>query len=506
MDTKGFTLRKRISRASIAAALMILAACGRSTTAVTPPDTPTATPQAVVEEESLPASLSEARALRRAAKLELYERGLRKLAESDDALVASRASSLLALHLFDLKRYEEAVPALQAAADRSILVAPFLRLRLIEAELGRENVAGAIAAAEEVIASPETTAATVARLRLPALYAAAGNLEAGDAAFAAVMTIPIDETSEKELVDLAALLYQHGRQDLAAKVRMRLLTGYTHGRFTEKIYGELIAAADSPLDQLPLEEATRVAQSLARANRYDQALDYLQRIRTRFPESQTSDFYRNVYLRSLFNSRSYGRIVSETETEKLTDPSLLFLRARAAWRDDQPQLFLAILGDIEKRYPTSREAVDAKVQRAKYYVTDDIDHEKSIVNLKSALDAGAAGNDGENLWTLGWTYVLSGKDDDALATFTRYLATWPDGDYRTNSLVWSAKVHERNGRIAERDANLRQVIAEYPYNYYAYRAREILGIGTKVVERRAIPPADTPAEAGATSIFPDVEA
>ena len=92
MDTKGFKLRKRFGRVWVAAALMIAAACRRSTTAVTAPDTPAATPQAIVEEETLPASLSEARALRRAAKLDLYERGLRKLAESDDALTGSRAS------------------------------------------------------------------------------------------------------------------------------------------------------------------------------------------------------------------------------------------------------------------------------------------------------------------------------------------------------------------------------------------------------------------------------
>ena len=90
MDTKGFNLRERAGRGIIAAALIIAAACGRSTTAVAPPDTPAATPVAVIEEEALPSTLSEARALRRAAKLDLYERGLRKLSGSDDASIASR--------------------------------------------------------------------------------------------------------------------------------------------------------------------------------------------------------------------------------------------------------------------------------------------------------------------------------------------------------------------------------------------------------------------------------
>ena len=484
----------------MAVGLVVLAvACGPSggvvgSSAVRPAE-PAPAP-AIVVQEQFPASLAEARATRAAGRLEEYESGLRKLSESADPIVSRRAAALLALHLFDQKRFEEAVPALQSAAAGSALIAPFLKLRLIEAELSRNNVAGAIAAAQQVLAgAPDTTAATVARLRLPALHAAAADRDATDAALAAAMAVPIDENSERELVDLAALLARHDREDLATRVRMRLLTDSTGGRYTEKTYGQLAALSSSPLDQLSLDSATKLAQSLARADRYEQALDLLQRIQQRFPQSKSDESYRTVRLRSLFNSRNYGQVVAETEDTRGLDAGLLLLRARAGWRDDRPPLFLSTLAELERRFPRSREALEAKVQRAKYYVTDKIEYEKSVADLSAAIDGGALGNDGANLWTLGWTHNLAGNDAAALATFARYLRAYPDGDYRTNSHFWSAKIHERNGRIAERDASLRAIIAEYPYNYYAYRAREILGI----------PPVAANSIANG-AVFPDVEA
>jgi soluble lytic murein transglycosylase len=173
---------------------------------------------------------------------------------------------------------------------------------------------------------------------------------------------------------------------------------------------------------------------------------------------------------------------------------MVFLRARAAWRDDKPSVFLAGLADLEKRFPKSREAIDAKVQRAKYYTTDEPDYELAVKNLERAIEAGAVGNDGENIWTLGWTYFLWGKYDDALRVFDRYIAEYQDGDYKTNSLFWSAKIHEKLGQIELRDTKFNQVIAEYPYSYYSYRAKEIMGL-----------PTTAPSDIASGAVFPDIE-
>jgi soluble lytic murein transglycosylase len=276
---------------------------------------------------------------------------------------------------------------------------------------------------------------------------------------------------------------------------MRLLNDYTSGRFTEETYGRLGAE----LDRLTLEQSVALASKLSRANRYDQALDLLERIAKRYPDAETRDLYRGVRIRALFNSRNYTTLLSETRDVKLDDPALLLIRARAAWRNEQGPEFLSGLDALEKNYPTSREAGEAKVLRARYYSADVVDYPRAIENLSKAIDAGLLGNDGENLWTLGWTYVLAQKPDDALSVFDRYIRSYPDGDYKTNSLFWSAKVLDRLGRTAERDAKAAQIVAEYPFSYYAYRAKELWSVP-------AAEPAAATQDAAAANVFPDIDA
>ena len=61
-------------------------------------------------------------------------------------------------------------------------------------------------------------------------------------------------------------------------------------------------------------------------------------------------------------------------------------------------------------------------------------------------------------YALGQAY--NAVKQDALRTFDRSIAAYPDGDWRTNSLFWSAKILDRAGRTAERDAKARQIVEE----------------------------------------------
>jgi soluble lytic murein transglycosylase-like protein len=382
------------------------------------------------------------------------------------------------------KQYDVAIAKLSKAAQELPEIAPFLQLRIVDAELARGNARNAAAAAAEIIALGESSAATIARLRLPAIYA---QLDAGmhstrtDAAWQQTTTIPIDELTEEEFVAMARALAANGRADLATRTRMRLLTDYTGGRFTEETY----AAVRDEVMKLPDDQALAIAQKLARADRYDQALEILDRL------GKTDDA-RAARLRAQFNSRHYAELLEETKDAAFTDPALALLRARAAWREDRRPEFLASLDEIQKDFPASREAVDANVLRAKYYTTDEIDYARAIENLQRAIDAGAVGTDGENLWNLGYTYVLAGNAQQALQTFDRYIAAYPDGDWKTNSLFWSAKILDRAGRIDERDAKARQIIDEYPFSYYAYRAKELWNVTSSATPPTVFPDISTP--------------
>jgi soluble lytic murein transglycosylase len=365
------------------------------------------------------------------------------------------------LDLLEKKQWDEAVTTLTAAAEQYPEVAPFLRLRIAEAEVARGNVQNAVAILSEIVAISDTSAATVARLRLPALYAQLGDTGSTDAAWQQAMQVAIDELTEADFVSMATALAKAGRSDLATSTRMRLLTTYTQGRYTEQTFDFLKAE----LAKLPASEKVALAAKLARSDRYDRALTLLP---ADAPEA------RATRIRALFNSRNYSTLIAETNDVKLGDPALLLLRARAAWRDDQPQLFLTTLGALEKEFPASKEAVDAKIQRAKYYTTDAPDYARAVADLTKAIAAGASD---ENLWNLGWTYVLWGREDDALKTFDEYIRRYADGDWKTNSLFWSAKILDKRGRTEDRNAKIAQLLAEYPHSYYAYRAKELWSTG-----------------------------
>lgn len=446
----------------------------------TPDSTPAIQPLPVVTPKIQ--TIEEARALLQNGQKSDYEQALRTLAQSSDATIRRRALALHGLFLFDEKRFDEAAPALALAAGENREVAAHLKLRILEAETGRGNLRKAAETAAEIIALDGGSASTAAQLRLPSLHAQLRDVAATDAAFRIAQQIPIDELTESDFVAMANALAKAGRTDLATATRLRLLTDYTQGRFTEQTY----ALTKTEIAGLPAGAKLELAGKLSRANRYDQALDLFSMLPAGAAEVLP------IRLRALFNSRNYEQILTETSGVVLTDPALILLRARAAWRAGKPEELLAGLARIETEFPASRETAEARVLRAKYYVTDVIDYEKSVSDLTKAIEAGVPGKDGENVWNLGWAYALWGRDAEALKTFERYINAYPDGDWKTNSLFWSAKILHRLDRLTERDARVAQILAEFPFSYYAYRAKELW-------------PASNPQPA-TSNVFPDLDA
>lgn len=466
-----------------------LSACGSA-----PPPRPIASTAAPVAAPTPVRTLSELLAIRTTSP-EDYERGLQVLSHSADAITSRRATTLLALFSADQKRTAEALTRLADAASQNPAVAPWLRLRAVDAARSAGLAAPAIALATGIIQdTPASSAATIARLILPALYLDANDEANLSASLVAISAIPIDELTEGDFVGLATQLAARGRVEAASAIRMRLLTQFPQGRLTEQTYDFLSRAVPSPLDALSFDESMKLATQLARADRYDQSLDFLQRVSLRFPGTSTSAAYRTARLRALFNSRQYKLIGTELNAASPAEPNLLLLQARAAWRDARPQEFLAGLDRVEKEFPGSPEAVEAKVLRSKYYTTDEVKLDLAIQNLDAAIAAGSIGSEGETLWTLGWTLYLAGRVDDALKTFERYGQLFPDGDYLSNSLFWTGKIHQRFGHIAERDAAFGDLLAKYPYSYFSYRARQIQGR-----------PPVAPSQIENGNVFPDVE-
>ena len=379
---------------------------------------------------------------------------------------------------------------LAQAADANPLVAPWLRLRQADALAKQGQFATAAQIASQIIASaPDTAAATTARLRL-------ASLATSNDSFAAAMQVPIDETTEADFVRLANDLDAAQRADLATMLRMHLLNDYPQGRFTEQTYTKIANATPSPLDTLSVDQSLALAQKLAKYDRYDQEFDLLGRVVKRFPDAQTNALYHATRIRALFHSRRYTELLNETAGEKITEPSLALLHARAAWRAGKNDEFLADLADVEQTWPGSPSAAEAKLLRSKYYTSDVTDYEKAITDLRAAIALNEFGPDGENLWTLGWTLFLAGKTDEALQTLDDYVKRYPDGDYTSNSLFWSGKILDKLGRTGERDAKWQSLINEYPYGYFSYRARQILaGLNAEIA----------PIEGSESATFPNID-
>jgi soluble lytic murein transglycosylase len=462
-----------VKRGWVVATLVVCVACGRAS--APPPQV-----QASDEPQTEPAVTSTAVAAGPAAaapsaEAEDAEARLRALSSSDDAVKARQATAMLGLRYAAEKRDAEAIDLLDRAAALDADLAPYLQLRVVDSRRRTGDFPGAARTARAIMMeAPNSSAAATVAIALPGLYLQAGDRSQSEASLRALEATTIDELNEADFVHLGDQLESAGAPELAAATRLRILRQYPQGRFTERIYGQLTASSESPLFRLTFNELSELAARLGRFNRYDQALDLLRRLAQQYPAKAEDALYRSIRARSLFNSRNYSELVNDGTLDKPV-AALQLVRARAYWRIDKPATFVSILKAIQAKYPGGRESVEADLLLAKYYATDEKNYGRSTASLERAIAAGAEGNDGENIWTLGWTYLLWGHDADALKAFDRYLAAYPDGDYRTNSLFWSAKILDRQGRVAERNARYEELIRDYPYSYYAYRSRSITG-------------------------------
>ncbi|HVT05201.1 MAG TPA: transglycosylase SLT domain-containing protein, partial [Thermoanaerobaculia bacterium] len=455
----------RLSTIWIAGLMVLAFGCGSPTgrmphPVATPPPAP------------LPTTLEGARAELKAGHASRYEQALRRFTTSSDAALRLHADILLGQFLRDQKRYDEAIDSFRRAAVEAPQLNPFLLLKIVELQRTKGDIPAAIQAAVSLITTyPGSPASTDARLLLPALYADVKDAANVTRTAAELVAIPLDELTEQRFVETADAITKGAFPDVANGIRMRLLREYAQGRYTEKIYGQLAKSSLSPLDSMSYADLMKTAERLGRVNRYDQALDLLDRISRRFPEESTAAEYRFLKVTSLFNSRHYEDVVQIQPVED--EPYYVatqMLRARAYWRTSRSPEFLQIMTGLLRDYPESKEAAQVELQLAKYYMTDENDPAKSADYFQQALSGTGAGDNGENLWSLAWLYVSSGQDEKALTTMARYIESYPDADYTSNALFWSAKVYERMGRTAERDAQFKRLVTTYPYSYYSYRA------------------------------------
>lgn len=421
------------------------------------------------------ATIAEALALR--ADATRYEDSLATLAASEDATTARRARYLLARHHADQGRVDDAITLFSRTVDEAELLAPWALVDLALAAESAGKLDVAIAAATRAAGGPATSAAPPeAKIHLVRLLAK-GDTVSLDGATAAVMALRIDEQTEPLLVELADALDALKRHDLALRIRTRLLNDYPQGRFTERTFANVKrppGSLPSPFAAMSTADLDALAEKLARRNRLDQALDLLAIAEKKAPSASRRDDSAAIRARILFRARKYADVTAIQPSLTSTHyAEVQHLRALAFWRTGRNEQFLAVADRLAKTRPNAKESLDARVLVAKYYAIDEKDHVKAAKLMKAAVDRGAAGSDGENLWLAAWYEIVAGRNDDALATIDSYLRQYPNHDYTANALFWKGRLLDARGSEEARDAAFTQLERVRPYDYFTWRAREL---------------------------------
>jgi soluble lytic murein transglycosylase-like protein len=453
--------------------LVVFPGCAAPTDASPPPP----------PSEAAPATIQEALVLRVDASR--YEAGLAHLVDSDDPATSLRARYLLARHFAETKRASESLPLFSVVATESGLLAPWALVDLALAAESTGSLDAATAALRRVLDQfGSTAAAPEARTHVVRILAkSAGQSPSAEAAaafesaMAKALAAEIDEQTEPLLVALADSLEALKLHELALRVRMRLLEGYPRGRQVETVFAKIrkpSGGLQSPLDTMSAQKLDALAERLARHNRLDQALELLAMAEKREPSTARRDDATAIRARVLFRARKYGDVTAmkPSLTSKHYE-EVQYLRALAYWRSGRNELFLQTADRLVRTRPSSSQALEARVLVAKYHAIDEKDFPKAAKLMKAAVERGAAGNGGENLWLAAWYEIMARLDPDALATLEAYLARYPNADYTANALFWKAKLLDANGDVAGRDSALARLATVRPYDYFTWRAREL---------------------------------
>lgn len=433
--------------------------------------------------ESLPATIREALALR--VDTNRYEAGLVHLVESEDETTALRARYLLARHYAESKRPTAALPHFSYTAAESGLLAPWALVDLGLAAEAAESLDVATAALRRVLdefgssaAAPEAKAHIVRVLAKRAERAPSPESAAAlERALSTVLSLEIDQQTEPLLVALADSLDALKRHELALQTRMRILQGYPRGRHVETVFARTRkppGGLQSPFATMGAKDLDALAERLARHNRLDQALELLALAEKAEPSAARRDDAAAIRARVLFRAKKYQDVtaIQPSLTSKHYE-EVQSLRAVAYWRSGRNELFLQTADRLVRTRPSSTHALEARVLVAKYHAIDEKDYPKAAKLMKAAVERGAAGSGGENLWLAAWYEIMARLDDAALATLDVYLARYPNADYTANALFWKAKLLDAKGDVAGRDSALARLATVRPYDYFTWRAREL---------------------------------
>ena len=130
--------------------------------------------------------------------------------------------------------------------------------------------------------------------------------------------------------------------------------------------------------------------------------------------------------------------------------------------------------ELVRRYPSGRWAVGVLMKRAAYYEGRSRFESAIGEYQRVCLDYGRSASASEACFRVAIIQYRMGRHKEAAAALEKTLTRFPDSRSSGSIGYWAGKTYHKLGNTSKALEFYRRVIIDYPYDYYAFRAREQL--------------------------------
>ncbi len=415
---------------------------------------------------------------------------LRYLRARPASPLVARANFLLGTAYVRAGRYEDAVLAFELARSQMGELGDFVSLRLGEALMKGGFDDAAYRVLDELMQKPLETATKedVAEL-LAAVCFRLGKAERAADLLHQLLVKTADEPRLVRLLMMQADWYAktHNTKEAIAAYK-RVWIHYPH--FPESETARMLALRLGEQTKAPaaldLEEKLLRASELARLGRDEEGEDLLLAVLAEHKHELTPERRARVILRRA--SSAIRRKLPEVAVELC---QLLLDKPLARTNREHRHSILHVLGRAYSQLQRYPEAAKVMETLAAESTNPKVRKDSQLLHAVLVRDSGkvkearelferfisAYGNDPkahDARWFLGWSYYRAGELEQAIKTWHVVVERNPSSLLVPRLLYWTARVHERQGRMAEARAAYERAGADDPWTYYAWLSGERL--------------------------------
>lgn len=396
----------------------------------------------------------------------------------DPGLFGGTASLARAVELVEDKRYEDALPHLEAllGSDERLEDYVLYYLGLTEARLG-------LSGAEQRLIElrtyyPRSVWAPAAALELGRAYRQQGKLVEAEAFLAVAAAAPERDVAAQAEIERAQLLLAGGR-DQEAAAALQALRRDARGTAAVAPARSLLRQirAQNPALALYGREWIEEARLLLDERDFVGAEKAL-----RAADPAGGDAEVQLLLAEALKGQgntaaavSVLGLIVEHQPDSAAAPRALYRMAQLLWNQDEDVAAEAAFRQFLKRWPGQPQTADALYAIGRIQQAEGRRLAASETYERLAREYPAAKTAWEARWRVGWIEYEGKLWSAAATTFASVARAAADPAEAASARYWQARALERGGRPDEANELYRRILAEAPVSYYAWRAEQRLG-------------------------------